>query len=197
MRLEPLRPTRRRHTTRSAAERRAPRHGPDPHAGAPGTAAVAGTTDARGVAPAVAPTGSAHGAASAHLPAPDALHQVVRTTYDRRRLGALLASDHGHRPLRDLTQYDVRLPGEDPEHMADVVDAVRRDGIREPLLVRVRPNGEHVLLDGHHRAVAVLREHVAASVPVLEVTCPCTMGCAVMWRVLQTLHDRATADGWG
>jgi hypothetical protein len=129
--------------------------------------------------------------------APDALHQVVRTTYDRRQLGSLLASDHGHRALRELTEYDVRLPGEDPDHMAAVVDAIRRDGIREPLLVRVRPNGERVLLDGHHRAVAVLREHLADRVPVVAVQCPCTMGCAVMWRVLQTLHDRAVADGWG
>lgn len=137
-----------------------------------------------------------HPARTAALPAPDALHQVVRTTYDRRQLGALLASDHGHRPLRELTEDDVRLPGEDAGHMAAVVDAVRRDGIREPLLVRVRPNGEHVLLDGHHRAVAVLREHLADRVPVVAVTCPCTMGCAVMWRALQTLRDRAVADGW-
>ncbi|MDM7855224.1 ParB/Srx family N-terminal domain-containing protein [Cellulomonas alba] len=127
---------------------------------------------------------------------PAALHQVVRTTYDRRQLSTLLASDHGHRPLRELTEHDVRLPGEDEHHMAEVVASIRRHGLREPLLVRVRPNGERVLIDGHHRAVAVLREHLADRVPVIAVSCPCTMGCAVMWRELQTLHDHAVADGW-
>lgn len=129
--------------------------------------------------------------------APDALHQVVHTTYDRRQLSTLLASDHGHRPLRELTEYDVRLPGEDQNHMAEVVAAIRRDGLREPLLVRIRPNGDRVLIDGHHRAVAVLREHLTDQVPVRAITCPCTMGCAVMWRELQALHEHALADGWG
>jgi ParB-like chromosome segregation protein Spo0J len=73
---------------------------------------------------------------------------------------------------------------------------VRRSGVRQPLVVRVRPDGARVLLDGHHRAVAVLRRGLADSVPAVLVSCPCTMGCAFTAELLAEYRERASDDGW-
>jgi hypothetical protein len=127
-------------------------------------------------------------------PAP--LHRVVETTLGRRELMSLLASDYDHVPVGALTEADVHLAGEDPGHMAAVAASVRRDGVRQPLVVRERPDGARVLLDGHHRAVVVLRERLARRVPVLLVTCPCTMGCGWTAAILEECRERGAADGW-
>ena len=70
------------------------------------------------------------------------------------------------RPLSEILKLETRLPLEFIEINPELLDDIKRNGIKEPINIRVRKDGSQIVWDGLHRLAIAIKLNLK-TVPVI------------------------------
>lgn len=73
-------------------------------------------------------------------------------------------------PLQEISKYETRIPldlirKDEPETLARLTEEIKKEGIKEPIVIRVREDGSRIVWDGIHRLI-VAQDLGIKNVPV-------------------------------
>ncbi len=87
------------------------------------------------------------------------IQKVIRTVRDER--GAISGEEitpEGTLSVDEVAKYETRIPldlirKDEKEYLAKLTEQIKKEGITEPIVIRIREDGSHILWDGIHRFI--------------------------------------------